>query len=196
MVPSARAFESIDVVSHGPDGRLMSRGETVASRSVSRILCRVSPATAICLGPPSPVTSMRPTCRHRAGRSSAQAPKCPLGLAPDGVCPAARVATGAGGLLHHRFTLTSPEAGGLLSVALFPRVAPGGCYPPSCPVESGLSSTVPKEQPRPPDRLASLSVRMLGGEPEPDDRHEYRHRDRMDEPGRGPRPAGMTLGNG
>jgi len=22
---------------------------------------------------------------------------------------------------------------------------------------------------------------MLGGEPEPDDRHEYRHRDRMDE---------------
>ena len=44
----------------------------VASRSVSRILYRVSPATTICLGPPLPMTSMRPTCGHRAGSSSAQ----------------------------------------------------------------------------------------------------------------------------
>jgi hypothetical protein len=29
-----------------------------------------------------------------------------LGLAPDGVCPATAVARHAGGLLHHRFTLT------------------------------------------------------------------------------------------
>ena len=30
--------------------------------------------------------------------------------------------------------------GGLLSVALFPRIAPGGSYPPLCSLESGLSS--------------------------------------------------------
>ena len=44
--------------------------------------------------------------------------RCPLGLAPDGVYLAACVTTGAGGLLHHRFTLTDLAAGGLLSVAL------------------------------------------------------------------------------
>ena len=51
----------------------------------------------------------------------------PLDLAPRGVCRAARVTSGAGGLLHHRFTLaTWPKPdGGLFSVALsrgFPRV--------------------------------------------------------------------------
>ena len=49
-------------------------------------------------------------------------------LAPGGVCLAAPVARRTGGLLHHRFTLTGPETGGLFSVALsrgFPRVAVG-----------------------------------------------------------------------
>jgi len=36
--------------------------------------------------------------------------------------------------------LTKISFGGLLSVALFPRVAPGGSYPPLCSVEPGLSS--------------------------------------------------------
>src|SRR2546423_4128789 len=44
-----------------------------------------------------------------------------FGLAPGGVCRAARVAPGAGALLPHRFTLacaTEVAIGGLLSVAL------------------------------------------------------------------------------
>ena len=41
-----------------------------------------------------------------------------LGLAPSGVYPAAPVTWDAGGLLHHRFTLTRPGPGGLFSVAL------------------------------------------------------------------------------
>jgi len=41
-----------------------------------------------------------------------------LGLAPGGACLAAPVTRGAGGLLHHRFTLTLLARGGLLSVAL------------------------------------------------------------------------------
>ena len=34
-----------------------------------------------------------------------------LGLAPDGVCPATAVTRRAGGLLHHRFTLTPTAKG-------------------------------------------------------------------------------------
>ncbi len=41
-----------------------------------------------------------------------------LDLAPGGVCRATAVTCGAGGLLHHRFTLTPLSRGGLLSVAL------------------------------------------------------------------------------
>jgi hypothetical protein len=41
-----------------------------------------------------------------------------FGLAPGGVCLASDVTTGTGELLPHRFTLTPPTRGGLLSVAL------------------------------------------------------------------------------
>jgi|HubBroStandDraft_1064217.scaffolds.fasta_scaffold605266_1 hypothetical protein len=69
---------------------------------------------------------LRSTSEHRAGRPQtlAQAPcprrtRPPLDLAPGGVYRAAQVTLGAGGLLHHRFTLTSgPAGGGLFSVAL------------------------------------------------------------------------------
>ena len=93
-------------------------------------------------------------CRHppaiyprtRAGRPRTCVRPMPEGsglldLAPGGVCRAGPVARVAGGLLHHRFTLT-----GLRRVrrsvlcGTFPRVTPGGCYPPPCPVEPGLSS--------------------------------------------------------
>jgi len=64
------------------------------------------------------------------------------GLAPSGVFIATDITTGTGGLLHHRFTLTNIAIGGLLSVALLPRIAPGGRYPPLCSLESGLSSVL------------------------------------------------------
>lgn len=38
--------------------------------------------------------------------------------------------------------LTNIAIGGLLSVALIPRIAPGGSYPQLCPLESGLSSVL------------------------------------------------------
>ncbi|QGU01652.1 hypothetical protein CKALI_03865 [Corynebacterium kalinowskii] len=46
-------------------------------------------------------------------------------LAPSGVYLAGVVTYVAGALLPHPFTLTFPEEGGLLSVALFPQVALG-----------------------------------------------------------------------
>src|SRR5690348_2707243 len=72
---------------------------------------------------------VRSTREHRAGRPQALAqalrpkPHSPSDLAPGGVYLAARITPGAGGLLHHRFTLTPGPAedrarGGLLSVAL------------------------------------------------------------------------------
>src|SRR5207249_583997 len=56
----------------------------------------------------------RPNPRARAGHPIALL----FGLAPGGVCRAGAVARAAGELLPHRFTLTVPKNGGLLSVAL------------------------------------------------------------------------------
>ena len=66
-----------------------------------------------------------------------------LDLAPGGVCLADRVTPVAGGLLHRRFILTAPrrsEGRRSFFCGTVPQVAPGGCYPPPCPVEPGPSS--------------------------------------------------------
>ncbi len=59
--------------------------------------------------------------------ASADARTRPLDLAPGGVCRATPVAWGAGGLLHHRFTLTSKEA--VCSLWHFPAGHPGWALP-------------------------------------------------------------------
>lgn len=69
-----------------------------------------------------------------------------LGLAPSGGCRAAGVATDAGALLPHRFTLTCAvieitAIGGLLSVALVRQVAPSWLSPALCSAEPRPSST-------------------------------------------------------
>jgi len=99
---------------------------------------------------------VRSTREHRAGRprSLAQgAAGSPLDLAPGGVYRAAAVTCGAGGLLHHRFTLTPALAPGRsVFCGTVPRVTPGRRYRPPCPVEPGPSS--PGLRPaRPPGRL-------------------------------------------
>src|SRR5688572_31887612 len=85
----------------------------------------------------------------------ADALRRPLDLAPGGVYRAAPVTRNAGGLLHHRFTLTEvrrPRRSVLCGTV--PRVTPGGRYPPPCPVEPGPSSTPPRTVgPRPPGQL-------------------------------------------
>src|SRR5271165_3164917 len=99
---------------------------------------------------------VRSTREHRAGRpqSLAQGARgSPLDLAPGGVYRAAAVTCGAGGLLHHRFTLTPAlTRGRSVFCGTVPRVAPGRRYRPPCPVEPGPSS--PGLRPaRPPGRL-------------------------------------------
>ena len=73
-----------------------------------------------------------------------------FGLAPDGVCRARPVTRPAGELLPHRFTLTAavtqasrPRRSifcGTFPIRAAHAVPDGGRYPPSRPVESGLSS--------------------------------------------------------
>jgi hypothetical protein len=77
--------------------------------------------------------------------SSAEAVRPLSDLAPGGVYRAVRVTPDAGGLLHHRFTLT-PTRGPRRSAfcGTVPRVTPGGRYPPPCPVEPGRSSAAPE----------------------------------------------------
>jgi len=86
---------------------------------------RFREAAIIHLGPSLPTVScglpagIGRAALKRSRRPAAEAAS-PLDLAPGGVYRAASVTCGAGGLLHHRFTLTrQPKlAGGLLSVAL------------------------------------------------------------------------------
>jgi hypothetical protein len=87
-----------------------------------------------------------------------------FGLAPGGVCLAARVAASTGELLPRRFTLTplrrdppstvpgrlplTGNAWRFVFCGTFLGIAPTGCYPAPCPMELGLSS----ESRRPRDR--------------------------------------------
>jgi len=114
---------------------------------------------AIHLGLPLPAASCGlPAGIGRAAldRSRRHAPPgaCPFDLAPGGVYRAAAVTCGAGGLLHHRFTLTPRQrAGRSVFCGTFPRVTPGRRYRPPCPVEPGPSSPGLRDPARPPGRL-------------------------------------------
>ncbi len=124
------------------------------SRPVRRVLSPRRLAApgeaAIHLGPALPPASCGPPADSGGQPSNVRAgpSPAPLDLAPDGVYRAAQVALGAGGLLHHRFTLTGSRVRLRRSAfcGTVPRVTPGGRYPPSCPSEPGRSSAGPKSR--------------------------------------------------
>jgi hypothetical protein len=132
------------------------------SRPVGRVLCtRLRGPAAIHLGLPLPAASCGlPAGIGRAAlkrsRRSAGEPADPLDLAPGGVYRATAVTCGAGGLLHHRFTLTpapSRRRGGLFSVALSrgsPRV---GVTDHPALWSPDLPRRTCTDPPRPPGRL-------------------------------------------
>ena len=133
---------------------------------IGRVLFAVPPHDGTVGDHPSPDavadTLQRPT--RELGRTALE--HSLYGLAPSGVCLATAVSRRAGGLLHRRFTLTAaPKSdGGLFSVALIPRVAPGGRYPPPCPVEPGPSSTPPVSRSMTRSPGQPIRVAMIGGE--------------------------------
>ena len=142
-----------------------------ASRPVGRVLCtrRCGPA-AIHLGLPLPAAScglpasIGRAALKRSRRKRNQWDRFPLGLAPGGVYQAAAVTCGAGGLLHHRFTLTSPAGQGpghgrrSVFCGTVPRVTPGRRYRPPCPAEPGPSSPRVARRGRPADSLATARI--------------------------------------
>lgn len=80
-----------------------------------------------------------------------------LGLAPDGGYLANRIAADAGGLLHHRFTLTlSGSTRRYVSVALSGGLPRPGYYPTSRSLECGLSSALTRQSRDHPTDLAHL----------------------------------------
>ena len=86
------------------------------------------------------------------------------GLAPGGVYLASPVTQGAGGLLHHRFTLTCCPAmqniatrGRSVLCGTGLRVTPSGRYPPPCSAEPGRSSSHFRDA-RPPGRPIQCPV--------------------------------------
>jgi len=117
---------TMDVTCLGPSGKCVD-GLTDTPGSVIPCRCRQRsgghPSTNAVAG-----ALQQPT--RTLGRAALK--RVLSGLAPGGVYLASPVTQGAGGLLHHRFTLTcrvlmqaSPRAGGLFSVALacgLPRV--------------------------------------------------------------------------
>src|SRR5438552_9694777 len=112
----------------GPIGEAPLPG-LLRSRPVSRILSRV---TIHLCGYPAP---------RRAVLAE------PVRLAPDGVWRAGRVATVAGGLLPHRFTLTADVLRRSRRTAVcflchFPSAFAASLAGASCPAVSGLSSSL------------------------------------------------------
>src|SRR6202012_1285620 len=104
-----------------------------------------------------PRASGGPPSNARAGSS-----RFPFGLAPGGVYLAAQVALGAGGLLHHRFTLTSHGQAGEAVCFLWhcPAGHPGSVLPTTlpCGARTFLATHCAA---RPPGRLARRSKDIL-----------------------------------
>ena len=119
----------------------------IGSRTISRVLYHSAlaggMATVIPLGAQLPVPSSNLPGNHRSGRSVSL-----LGLASNGACLACRVATAAGGLLHHPFTLTVMKTA-VCSLLRLPKITLPGCYPAFRPVKPGLSSPRGYAQRRP-----------------------------------------------
>ena len=108
--------------------------------------------------------------------ASADARTRPLDLAPGGVCRATPVTWGAGGLLHHRFTLTSEEA--VCSLWHFPAGHPGWALPTTvlCGVRTFLDP--PRKADR--DRLTDSSKIQANACPSIDETRRDRGRHELD----------------
>ena len=111
---------------------------------------------------------VRPTREHRTGCPQALAQGTdgsPLGLAPGGVYRAAAVTCGAGGLLHHRFTLTPANAGAVCFLWHFPAGHPGSALPTTlpCGARTFLTGLTPGATVRPTHPRSGYAENQLAG---------------------------------
>ena len=115
---------------------------------------------------------VRPTREHRTGCPQALAQGTagsPLGLAPGGVYRAVAVTCGAGGLLHHRFTLTPANAGAVCFLWHFPAGHPGSALPTTmpCGARTFLTGLTPGATARPTHPRLGYAEGKLAGVIEP-----------------------------
>ena len=87
-----------------------------------------------------------------------------LGLAPGGVCPAGDIAAAAGGLLHHRFTLTCRIPSGRQCASLLHLPSGYPARPLAGTVLFGVRTFLSSKlmEPRPPGQLDNLIVSPIG----------------------------------
>ena len=118
-------------------------------------------ATAVASGLPSPRRCGLPGSLG-AGRPLPRPSKVPglLGLAPGGVCLAAWVAPGAGGLLHRRFTLTHRKRRAVCFLWHFPAGHPGWVLPTTVPC--GVRTFLDALAPRSPGGLVAAQAYRPG----------------------------------
>jgi hypothetical protein len=111
---------------------------------------------------------VRSTREPRAGRprTLAQGTVVPLlDLAPGGVYQAAAVTCGAGGLLHHRFTLTPAHAGAVCFLWHCPAGHPGSALPTTlpCGARTFLAGLAPGATARPTHPCSGYAERRRAG---------------------------------
>jgi hypothetical protein len=111
---------------------------------------------------------VRSTREPRAGRprTLAQGTVVPLlDLAPGGVYQAAAVTCGAGGLLHHRFTLTPARAGAVCFLWHCPAGHPGSALPTTlpCGARTFLAGLAPGATARPTHPCSGYAERRRAG---------------------------------
>ena len=138
------------------------------SRPVGRVLCpahagrRSSIWDCRCRQPRAvyPRASGGPPSIARAGSRGS-----PLDLAPGGVYRAAAVTCGAGGLLHHRFTLTSAGAEAVCFLWHCPAGHPGSALPTtlSCGARTFLTGLAPGATARPTHPCSGYAERHRAG---------------------------------
>ncbi|GAA3467735.1 hypothetical protein GCM10018965_022880 [Nonomuraea roseola] len=142
----------------------MVREKWETSRPVGRVLSFANEGATIHLGPPLPAASSglparlgRAVLERRARDASCEASL--LDLAPGGVYLAAHVTVGAGGLLHHPFTLTSRKIRkAVCSLWHCPAGHPGSALPTTLPCGA---RTFLGEPPKGPD-AAARPARLQG----------------------------------
>ena len=138
------------------------------SRPVGRVLCARSRGPAVIhLGLPLPAASCGlPASIGRAALDrSRRERRSPLDLAPGGVYRAAAVTCGAGGLLHHRFTLAPAAAEAVCFLWHCPAGRPGSALPTtlSCGARTFLTGLAPGATARPTH--PQLRIRAPPGQP-------------------------------
>jgi hypothetical protein len=111
---------------------------------------------------------VRSTREPRAGRprTLAQGTAVPLlDLAPGGVYQATAVTCGAGGLLHHRFTLTPARAGAVCFLWHCPAGHPGSALPTTlpCGARTFLAGLAPGATARPTHPCLGYAERRRAG---------------------------------